>query len=514
MGTRARPARLSVADRARGTRTRRDAEDREPAAVGTRGAPPRGRTSPRQEPPLPDRGRRPRAARAPHDAQDGCASSPRARRGRRRRMFRLRFSRTATSSCSPKPARRSAPASGSTTPAQVGRGPLPPRPGRARSRCDRASARSSAASAGSSIRSCATNVRSPASGEPTRTRSSTGHGSRRSRRRPSSPTRRSPAWRAAMHDDLERALELRERRQGRPRRVPGAQPPRRAVPGLCDADCAGGLRRAHGLLLPCLPDGREAPQGQTSLAAPALRSARTTAVNRCPCDARILSTMSKLPNLVEDLQASAPEIGLALSHAGVRGVQKAVRIRRGDAETVMAAVIDCTVDLAADQKGVHMSRFPELFEEAIDVVVGREALLVETLAEHIASRVVERQGALQAEVWIRAQWPIRRLTPVTGIATQEMVTLCGIAAASEARDPACRRCRGDRHQRVPVCAGSRSQSRERAASRGRVRLERHREDPRARPDCDPQPAWPADALRRNRGRPRRRVARRESPSDR
>jgi len=134
--------------------------------------------------------------------------------------------------------------------------------------------------------------------------------------------------------------------------------------------------------------------------------------------------------LADDLQASAPEIGFALSHAGVRGVQKAVRIRRGDAETVMAAVIDCTVDLAADQKGVHMSRFPELFEEAVDIVVGREALLVETLAAHIARRVVERQDALKAEVWIRAQWPIRRRTPVTGLATQEMVTLCGIAAAS------------------------------------------------------------------------------------
>jgi GTP cyclohydrolase I/GTP cyclohydrolase-4 len=136
--------------------------------------------------------------------------------------------------------------------------------------------------------------------------------------------------------------------------------------------------------------------------------------------------------LEEDLQASSPEIALALSKAGVRGVQKAVRIRRGDAETVMAATIDCTVDLAAEQKGVHMSRFPELFEEAIDVVVGREALLVEVLAEHIASRVVRRQRALKAEVWIRAQWPVHRRTPVTGIATQEMVTLCGIAAASEA----------------------------------------------------------------------------------
>jgi GTP cyclohydrolase I/GTP cyclohydrolase-4 len=144
-----------------------------------------------------------------------------------------------------------------------------------------------------------------------------------------------------------------------------------------------------------------------------------------------VARVTDVVRLDEDLQASPPEIALALSRAGVSGVQKAVRIRRGDAETVMAAVIDCTVDLAADQKGVHMSRFPELFEEAIELVVEREALLVEVLAEHIASRVVERQRALRAEVWIRAQWPIHRRTPVTGLATQEMVTLCGIAAASE-----------------------------------------------------------------------------------
>jgi GTP cyclohydrolase I/GTP cyclohydrolase-4 len=141
--------------------------------------------------------------------------------------------------------------------------------------------------------------------------------------------------------------------------------------------------------------------------------------------------MTEVVRLDEDLQASPPEIALALSRAGVTGVQKAVRIRRGDAETVMAATIDCTVDLAADQKGVHMSRFPELFEDAIELVVEREAMLVEVLAELIAKSVVERQGAMKAEVWIRAQWPIHRRTPVTGLATQEMVTLCGIAAASE-----------------------------------------------------------------------------------
>ena len=96
---------------------------------------------------------------------------------------------------------------------------------------------------------------------------------------------------------------------------------------------------------------------------------------------------------------------------------------------MVAAEIDCTVDLAASQKGVHMSRFPELFEEAIEQVVIGEALLVEVLAEHIASAIVERQSALRAEVRIVARYPLERRTPVTRLATQEMVALIGIAAA-------------------------------------------------------------------------------------
>jgi GTP cyclohydrolase-4 len=141
--------------------------------------------------------------------------------------------------------------------------------------------------------------------------------------------------------------------------------------------------------------------------------------------------MSETRDLVNDVQASSPDVPLALSRAGVTGVHKAIRIRRGSAETVMAADIECTVDLDRAQKGVHMSRFPELFDEAIDEVVLGEALLVENLAEHIAGHIVRRQRALRAEVRITARWPMRRTTPVTGLQTQEMVSLIGIAAASE-----------------------------------------------------------------------------------
>ena len=136
-------------------------------------------------------------------------------------------------------------------------------------------------------------------------------------------------------------------------------------------------------------------------------------------------------NLVTtDLQASPPDVRLALSRAGVRGVSKAIRLRHRDVEKLVAAEIDCTVDLEPAQKGVHMSRFPELFEEAIEEVVIGEALLVEDLAEHIAAHIVERQAALRAEVRIVARYPLERRTPVTRLATQEMVSLIGQAAAT------------------------------------------------------------------------------------
>jgi len=141
--------------------------------------------------------------------------------------------------------------------------------------------------------------------------------------------------------------------------------------------------------------------------------------------------MDDLTRLLEDdLQASLPEVRLGLSRAGVVGASKAIRISYGGAEKQIAADIECTVDLDPAQKGVHMSRFPELFEEAIEEVVIGEAFLIEVLAEHIAGHVVERQQALRAEVRISARYPIERTTPVTGLPTQEMVRLIGIAAAS------------------------------------------------------------------------------------
>ncbi len=140
--------------------------------------------------------------------------------------------------------------------------------------------------------------------------------------------------------------------------------------------------------------------------------------------------MERTDFLAADLQSSEPEVRIGLSRAGVRGVNKAIRLRRGRFEKLVFAEISCSVDLDPAQRGVHMSRFPELFEQAVDELVIGEALLVEELAEHIACAVVGRQEALRAEVEVTARYPLQRETPVTRMRTQEMVSLIGIAGAS------------------------------------------------------------------------------------
>jgi GTP cyclohydrolase I/GTP cyclohydrolase-4 len=163
-----------------------------------------------------------------------------------------------------------------------------------------------------------------------------------------------------------------------------------------------------------------------------------------------------------DLQASAPEVRIGLSRAGVTGVHKAIRLRRGPHEKLVSAQIDCFVDLEPAQKGVHMSRFPELFGAAIDDVVIGEAFLVEELAEHIAGHVLGRQRALRAEVKIVASYPMARETPVSGLPTQEMVSLIGIATAS-ARGT--RRVVGVEATGINACPCAQGMVREHAAER-------------------------------------------------
>ena len=138
-----------------------------------------------------------------------------------------------------------------------------------------------------------------------------------------------------------------------------------------------------------------------------------------------------------DAQNEAPATRVSLSRVGVTGVEKIIRVcasQNGgtpDEASLYHADLECFVDLNPEQAGVHMSRFEEVVNEAIDTVVLEEALRAEGLAAHIAERVRERQGGLRAEVRIAARYPETVPAPISGLPTQELYTLFGTAVASE-----------------------------------------------------------------------------------
>jgi GTP cyclohydrolase-4 len=135
---------------------------------------------------------------------------------------------------------------------------------------------------------------------------------------------------------------------------------------------------------------------------------------------------------LEDVQAQIPTLAISLSRVGVTNVEKVIRIQANGAEQLYSARLDCFVDLGPDQKGAHMSRFEEVVNDAIgEVVIGEAALRAETLAQHIAEKVRDRQGARRAEVHIEARYPEHKPAPESGIATQEIYSLLGVAVASE-----------------------------------------------------------------------------------
>jgi GTP cyclohydrolase-4 len=152
---------------------------------------------------------------------------------------------------------------------------------------------------------------------------------------------------------------------------------------------------------------------------------------------------------LEDVQSQAPGLTVSLSRVGVTNVEKVIRIEANGAEQLYSARLDCFVDLGPQQKGAHMSRFEEVVNDAIgEVVIGEAALRAETLAQHIAEKVRDRQGARRAEVHIEARYPEHKPAPESGIVTQEIYSLLGVAVASDAGT---RRLVGVRAQGMTAC---------------------------------------------------------------
>ncbi len=131
--------------------------------------------------------------------------------------------------------------------------------------------------------------------------------------------------------------------------------------------------------------------------------------------------------LARDVQGEAPDIPVRLGRVGITGVRKTIRLAQGGRTHQLQAELSLFADIGAEQKGLHMSRFSHALDSTLADAVSESAPDVESLASRIAERVVESQDATRSEVRIRASLPLRRHAPVSGLESEEMYALLGIA---------------------------------------------------------------------------------------
>jgi GTP cyclohydrolase-4 len=130
-------------------------------------------------------------------------------------------------------------------------------------------------------------------------------------------------------------------------------------------------------------------------------------------------------------QEEEPDVRLSLNRVGVSSVKHIIRLTIDGQERLFNGDFTMVADLRPDKAGVHMSRFSELLEAAtLDVLARKDQpSRMEDLVERIAGEIVGSQGALRADVRLRADFGLERWTPVSGKRSQETYTLIGIAHA-------------------------------------------------------------------------------------
>src|SRR5262249_5861266 len=104
--------------------------------------------------------------------------------------------------------------------------------------------------------------------------------------------------------------------------------------------------------------------------------------------------------LERDVQEERPSARLHLDRVGVPGLRRAIGL--AGAIRVFSAALDLFVELPADRKGAHMSRFNDTAEALLEDAAGLEAPVIESLAERLARRLCQEHGARRAEVEVNA----------------------------------------------------------------------------------------------------------------
>ncbi len=129
--------------------------------------------------------------------------------------------------------------------------------------------------------------------------------------------------------------------------------------------------------------------------------------------------------MLPDVQLSRPEVEIGLSRVGAKGIRKLVQVRRaGKRPVILISTFDVYVDLPSTRKGVNLSRNFEAVDEVIENLVRDPIENIEDLNIRIVDELLERHDyATKAEVFMEAEYILRKKTPSSNQPTQEVIRI-------------------------------------------------------------------------------------------
>lgn len=138
-------------------------------------------------------------------------------------------------------------------------------------------------------------------------------------------------------------------------------------------------------------------------------------------------SMATATATVPDVQGGPDDRGVAIDEVGIDGLSYPVEVagREGDSQQTVA-LATMTVELAADRRGVHMSRFVEVLDERAGAISAQGFRL-------LMEGVRERLDSPRARVELSFPYFLRRQAPASGAASMNRYdcTLVGEAVEGE-----------------------------------------------------------------------------------
>ncbi|MDF1556744.1 MAG: GTP cyclohydrolase MptA [ANME-2 cluster archaeon] len=132
-----------------------------------------------------------------------------------------------------------------------------------------------------------------------------------------------------------------------------------------------------------------------------------------------------------DVQANRPDIPITLSRVGVTDVKKLVEVSRIDKRPIiLISKFDIFVDLPSDRKGANLSRNFEAIDEVLEESINQPVCEIEELCGEVARRLLDRhEYATRAEVIMKSEYIVKRITPVNKVKCQQVVDIFAEAIA-------------------------------------------------------------------------------------